>query len=91
MTTTIPLDELKADLRKSAFARRDALPPAERQAAAEAIAARPFPLAIAPGIIVSGFSPFEIRDQSAARSCAGTRGGRRQALRCRRWLAAASR
>ena len=59
MTTTIPIDELKADLRKTAFARRDALPPAERQAAAEAIAARPFPLPIAPGIIVSGFSPLK--------------------------------
>jgi len=59
MTTTIPLDELKADLRKTAFAQRDALPPAERQAAAEAIAARPFPLSIAPGIIVSGFSPLK--------------------------------
>ena len=59
MTTTIPLDELKADLRKTMFARRDALPPAERQAAAEAIAARPFPLSIAPGIIVSGFSPLK--------------------------------
>ena len=59
MTTTIPLDELKAFLRKTAFAQRDALPPAERQAAAEAIAARPFPLSIAPGIIVSGFSPLK--------------------------------
>ena len=59
MPTTIPLDELKADLRKSAFARRDALPPAERQAAAEAIAARPFPLPISAGAIVSGFSPLK--------------------------------
>jgi 5-formyltetrahydrofolate cyclo-ligase len=59
MTTTIPLDELKADLRKTAFARRDALPAAERQAAAEAIAARPFPIPIAPGVIVSGFSPLK--------------------------------
>jgi 5-formyltetrahydrofolate cyclo-ligase len=59
MTTTIPFDELKADLRKSVFARRDALPAAERQAAAEAVAARPFPLPIAPGVIVSGFSPLK--------------------------------
>jgi 5-formyltetrahydrofolate cyclo-ligase len=59
MTTTIPLDELKAVFRKAAFARRDALPAAERQAAAEAIAARPFPLPIAPGTIVSGFSPLK--------------------------------
>src|SRR6185295_14807143 len=59
MTTTIPLDELKADLRKTAFAQRDALPAADRQAAAEAIAARPFPIPIAPGTIVSGFSPLK--------------------------------
>ena len=55
----IPIDQLKADLRKTAFARRDALPPAERQAAAEAIAARPFPLPISAGMIVSGFSPLK--------------------------------
>jgi 5-formyltetrahydrofolate cyclo-ligase len=59
MTTTIPIDELKADLRKTAFARRDALPASERQAAAETIAARPFPLPIKPGAIVSGFSPLK--------------------------------
>ncbi len=58
MTTTIPIDQFKTDLRKAAFARRDALRAAERQAAAEAIAARPFPLSIAPGAIVSGFSPL---------------------------------
>ena len=56
---TTPIDQLKSDLRKTAFARRDALPPAERQAAAEAIAARPFPLAVSPGVIVSGFSPLK--------------------------------
>ena len=33
--------------------------PPSAQAAAEAIAARPFPLAIAPGTIVSGFSPLK--------------------------------
>jgi 5-formyltetrahydrofolate cyclo-ligase len=59
MTTTIPIDQFKTDLRKAAFARRDALPAAERQAAAEAIAARPFPLSIAPGAIVSAFSPLK--------------------------------
>jgi 5-formyltetrahydrofolate cyclo-ligase len=56
--TTLPIDQLKSDLRKSVFARRDALPPAERQAAAQTIAARPFPLPISPGVIVSGFSPI---------------------------------
>jgi 5-formyltetrahydrofolate cyclo-ligase len=55
---TTPIDQLKTDLRKTVFARRDALPPAERQAAAEAIATRPFPLSVSPGVIVSGFSPI---------------------------------
>ena len=57
--TPIPIDQLKAELRKSALARREALPPAERQAAAGAIARRPFPLRISPGVIVSGFSPLK--------------------------------
>jgi len=52
------IDELKADLRKTVFARRDDMPAAERQAAAETIAQRPFPLPIRPGVIVSGFSPI---------------------------------
>jgi 5-formyltetrahydrofolate cyclo-ligase len=55
---TVSIDELKAELRKSVFARRDALPAAQRQAAAETIAARPFPLPIGPGVVVSGFSPI---------------------------------
>jgi 5-formyltetrahydrofolate cyclo-ligase len=56
--TALPIDQLKSDLRKSVFARRDALPPAARQAAAQTIAERPFPLPISPGVIVSGFSPI---------------------------------
>jgi 5-formyltetrahydrofolate cyclo-ligase len=48
----------KSDLRRAMTARRDALPPEVRSAAAEAIAARPFPLAIRPGLIVSGFMPM---------------------------------
>ena len=52
------IDELKADLRREVFARRDAMPAAERQAAAETIAQRPFPLPIRPGVVVSGFSPI---------------------------------
>ncbi|MPZ38583.1 MAG: 5-formyltetrahydrofolate cyclo-ligase [Rhizobiales bacterium] len=39
--------------------RRDALPAADRQQAAEAIAARPFPIAIPPGALVSGFMPLK--------------------------------
>ncbi len=53
-----PISDLKAKLRTAAAARRDALPAAARQAAAEAIAARDFPLAIGPGTIVSGFMPL---------------------------------
>jgi len=59
LMTTLPIDDLKTELRKTAFARRDALPAAERQAAADAVAARPFPIPIAPGVIVSGFSPLK--------------------------------
>ncbi len=49
----------KAALRTAALALRDALPAAERQVAAEKIAGRAFPLTIAPGTIVSGFSPMK--------------------------------
>ena len=58
MASTASIDELKADIRKTAFARRDAMPAAARQAAAETIARRPFPVRIAPGVVVSGFSPI---------------------------------
>ena len=51
--------EQKKTIRRDAIARRDALPAAERAAAAETIARRTFPLAIAPGVIVSGFSPLK--------------------------------
>src|SRR5476651_2194116 len=51
--------EQKKHLRNAALALRDALPAAERRAAAEAIAARGFPLTISPGMIVSGFSPMK--------------------------------
>jgi 5-formyltetrahydrofolate cyclo-ligase len=49
----------KAALREAALALRDALPAAERQVAAEVIAARAFPATIKPGAIVSGFSPMK--------------------------------
>ncbi len=50
---------VKAILRREATARRDALPAVDRQQAAEAIAARPFPVAIPSGAIVSGFMPLK--------------------------------
>jgi 5-formyltetrahydrofolate cyclo-ligase len=52
-------EDLKARLRAEALARRDALPAQHRQAAAEAISARPFPVDVAPGSIVSGYSPMK--------------------------------
>ena len=58
-SVTRDLAAIKAELRREALARRDALPPAERVQAAEAIAARAFPLAIDAGTIVSGFMPMK--------------------------------
>ena len=56
MDTTI--DGQKAELRATALAARDELPAAERAAAAEVLAAWPFPVTIAPGMTVSGFFPI---------------------------------
>ena len=53
------IDEQKAIIRRDAVSRRDALPADQRARAAEAVAARPFPLAVRPGTIVSGFSPLK--------------------------------
>jgi 5-formyltetrahydrofolate cyclo-ligase len=57
--TTVSAQDRKAELRRQAMAGRDAVLPEIRQAAAEAIAAREFPLVIAPGAIVSGFMPLK--------------------------------
>jgi 5-formyltetrahydrofolate cyclo-ligase len=59
MVMSDSLSELKSIVRKDALMRRDALPAAERAKAAETIAARPFPISIAPGTIVSGFMPLK--------------------------------
>jgi 5-formyltetrahydrofolate cyclo-ligase len=59
VTSSIGIEDSKAALRREATARRDALPADVRQAAAEAIAARQFPLPMAPGMIVSGFMPMK--------------------------------
>jgi 5-formyltetrahydrofolate cyclo-ligase len=53
------VDDAKAALRREALARREQLPGEERAAAAQAIAARPFPVPLAPGAIVSGFMPLK--------------------------------
>lgn len=49
----------KKTLRAEALARRDALTADMRAAAAEAIAARPFPVPVPAGAIVSGYSPMK--------------------------------
>jgi 5-formyltetrahydrofolate cyclo-ligase len=60
LSTSLPNPvSAKSDLRREMIARRDALPPDTRSAAAEAIAARPFPLVVAAGAIVSGFMPMK--------------------------------
>lgn len=52
------LDAAKAELRRVAQSRRDALPPDQRAAAAETVAARALPIDLPPGAVVSGFFPF---------------------------------
>jgi len=52
-------EQLKAVLRRAAIARRDALPPAERMAAALSIAEQGLPVEVTPGIVASGFSPLK--------------------------------
>jgi 5-formyltetrahydrofolate cyclo-ligase len=52
-------EEFKAELRQLSLARRDGIPPDKRAAAADAIAARPFPYQIKPGLVVSAYSPMQ--------------------------------
>jgi 5-formyltetrahydrofolate cyclo-ligase len=59
MNQPATVESLKTEIRRDAVARRDALPAADRAAAAAAIAARPLPVAVRPGAIVSGFSPLK--------------------------------
>ena len=54
--TSAPLS--KSDLRAAALAARDGLSAAQRTAAALSLASRGLPFAIAPGSIVSGYSPI---------------------------------
>ena len=51
--------DAKAAIRREALARRDGLPADMRAAAAQAIAERPFPIAMAADAIVSGFMPLK--------------------------------
>jgi len=50
--------QTKQQLRTTALAAREALSPGERQAAAEAIAARGLPFPLQPGTVVSGYAPI---------------------------------
>jgi 5-formyltetrahydrofolate cyclo-ligase len=61
MTSPAPSEWSKAELRRDALARRDAIPPAARAEAAERVAARPFPVAVPAGACVSGF--FALRSE----------------------------
>ena len=54
----MPAGPSKSDLRTAALAARDALSSDQRAAAAVAVAARGLPVAIAPGAIVSAYSPI---------------------------------
>jgi 5-formyltetrahydrofolate cyclo-ligase len=58
-TSSTDIEQIKAALRSEAVTRRDALPADLRQAASETIAAREFPVAFAPGTVVSGFMPMK--------------------------------
>jgi len=53
------ISDQKTELRNATLAKRDAMPADLRQRGGEIIAARPFPVAIAPGTIVSGFMPLK--------------------------------
>jgi 5-formyltetrahydrofolate cyclo-ligase len=59
LNSTDTISGQKQRLREEALARRDAMPAAERQAAAESIAGRKFPVEAPPGAIVSGFMPMK--------------------------------
>jgi 5-formyltetrahydrofolate cyclo-ligase len=59
MSELDPIQSLKREIRRDALGRRDALPAGERAAAAAAIAARPLPVPVRPGAVVSGFSPLK--------------------------------
>jgi 5-formyltetrahydrofolate cyclo-ligase len=82
--------------RQEAIARRDALPPEMRKAAAETIAACGFPLRILPGMTVSGFMPLKTEinplplmqklAEQGARLALPVVAGRGQPLVMRQWV-----
>lgn len=58
MSDAVLAQPLKDELRKTALARRDALPADDRAAAAQIVAERAFPVAVPRGAVVSGYSPM---------------------------------
>ena len=80
MIAPAPSEFGKAELRRDALARRDAIPAAVRAQAAERVASRPFPIAVRDGACVSGFFPMgsEINPVPLMRRLAG--GGAKLAL-----------
>ena len=58
MTPSAETPQAKADLRAAAIARRAALSVEQRAAAAAAVVAQPFPVAVKAGAIVSGYWPI---------------------------------
>jgi 5-formyltetrahydrofolate cyclo-ligase len=95
MPESIETQTEKEQLRRDAAARRDALTRDARQDAAEAIAARPFPLKIKAGTIVSGFMPMKSEinplpllrklEEMGARIALPVVAGRGQPLIMRQW------
>src|SRR5258708_38614999 len=73
MAQSPSIEDAKAALCRQARAHRDALPADVRAAAAQAIAGRPFPVAVAPAAIVAGFMPMgsEINPIPLMRKLAG--------------------
>jgi 5-formyltetrahydrofolate cyclo-ligase len=59
MSDLTPNQIEKAELRAGALAKREAMPAQQRVDAANAIAARDFPVPVPKGAIVSGFSPMK--------------------------------
>jgi len=59
MAASLPSADEKAVLRRAAIERRAAMPEDERDAAAETIAERKFPCALASGTVVAGFMPMK--------------------------------
>jgi 5-formyltetrahydrofolate cyclo-ligase len=55
----LSVEDAKAAIRRDAIARRYAIPAQARMKAAQAIAARPFPVRVAAGTRVSGFMPLK--------------------------------